>query len=118
VAGLPFAPGDIVEVDLGSAAGREAGFRHPAIVVTPQRILDQRPNVVHVVPLTTTLRPFGSEVTIEPDEGNGLPHPSAAQCQHIRAVSISRVDQIAGNVGPTVRIQIRNVLGLILDIPA
>jgi len=108
--------GDILEVDLGSPTGPEAGFR--ALVVTAQRILDQGPNVIHVVPPTTTLRPFGSEVTIEPDEGNSLPHPSAAQCQHIRAVSISRVDQIGGNVGPTVLIQIRNVLGLILDIPA
>jgi len=108
--------GDILEVDLGSPAEREAGFR--AVAVTAQRILDQGPKVIHVVPLTTTLRPFGSEVTIEPDEGNGLPHPSAAQCQHIRAVSISRVDQIAGNVGPTVLILTWNVLGLTLDIPA
>jgi mRNA-degrading endonuclease toxin of MazEF toxin-antitoxin module len=33
-------------------AGREAGFLHPAVVVTEQRILDANPSVVQVVPLT------------------------------------------------------------------
>ena len=53
--------GDVVELDLGSPAGREAGFRHPAIVVTAQRVLDAEPSVVQVVPLTSTLRGFSSE---------------------------------------------------------
>ncbi|MEZ5225646.1 MAG: type II toxin-antitoxin system PemK/MazF family toxin [Acidimicrobiales bacterium] len=71
--------------------GREAGFRqHPAVLVTAQRILDAEPSVVHVVPLTSTIRPFGSEITIEPDDTNGLDVVSAAQCQHIRAISPTR----------------------------
>lgn len=32
-------PGDIVELDLGTPAGSEAGLRRPAIIVTAQRIL-------------------------------------------------------------------------------
>ena len=32
--------GDVVDLDLGTPVGREAGFRHPAVVVTAQRILD------------------------------------------------------------------------------
>ena len=52
--------GDVAELDLGLPAGREAGFRHSAVVVTAQRILDAGPNVVQVVPLTTTIRGFGS----------------------------------------------------------
>ena len=61
---------------------------------------------------------FGSEVPIEPEVRNGLDRLSAAQCQHIRAVSVARVDQVRGNVGPTVLTRIRDVLGLILDIPS
>ncbi|MEN8234922.1 MAG: type II toxin-antitoxin system PemK/MazF family toxin [Actinomycetota bacterium] len=110
--------GDVVELDLGAPAGREAGFRHPAVVVTSQRVLDAGPNVVQVVPLTTTIRGFGSEVPLEPDSANGLVHSSAAQCQHVRAVSPGRVEQIQGNVGPIALTQIRDVLGLILDIPS
>jgi len=109
--------GDVVELDLGLPEGREAGFRHPAVVVTSQRILDARPNVIQVVPLTTTVRDFTSEITIEPDIDNNLQHLSATQCQHIRAVSTGRVDQVHGNVGPTVLSHIRDTVGLILDIP-
>jgi mRNA interferase MazF len=110
--------GDVVDLDLGLPEGREAGFRHPAVVVTAQRILDAQPTVIQVVPLTTTIRSFTSEVPVEPDLANGLQRRSAAQCQHVRAVSMGRVEQVRGNVGPTVITQIRDVIGLILDIPA
>lgn len=109
--------GDIVDLDLGRPAGREAGFRHPAVVITAQHILEASPSIVHVVPLTTTLRPFGSEVPIDPDGVNGLTEPSAAQCQQLRAVSASRVEAVRGNVGPTALAQLRETIALILDLP-
>jgi mRNA interferase MazF len=109
--------GDVVDLDLGPPAGREAGFRHPAVVVTAQRILDAGPNVVHVVPLTSTLRVFASEVRIEPDGAIGLDRESSAQCQHLRALSVSRVEKVRGNVGTVALAQIREVVGVILDVP-
>ena len=109
--------GDIVEFDFGLPEGREAGFRHPAILVSAQRILDGNPNVVQVVPLTTTIRGFESEITVQPEPSNGLRDPSSAQCQHIRAVSPSRVFGSIGNVGQLVLAQIRETLAVILDIP-
>jgi mRNA interferase MazF len=110
--------GDVVELDLGMPAGREAGFRHPAVLVTAQGILDTNPSVVQVVPLTGTIRRFGSEVPVEPDDANGVEEPSAAQCQQIRAVSTGRVDRTLGNVGAAVLAQIRDVIALVLDIPS
>jgi mRNA interferase MazF len=110
--------GDVVELDLGMPAGREAGFRHPAVLVTAQRILDTNPSVVQVVPLTGTIRRFGSEVLVEPDDANGVEEPSAAQCQQIRAVSTGRVDRALGNVGAAVLAQIRDIIALVLDIPS
>lgn len=108
--------GDIVNLDLGTPTGRAAGFRHPAVVVTAQRILDATPSVVQVVPLTTTIREFASEVVLEPDLANGLQRRSAAQCQQVRAVSTVRTDDILGNVGAVELRQIREVLGTLLDI--
>jgi mRNA interferase MazF len=109
--------GDVVDLDLGSPEGREAGFHHPAVVVSAQRILGANPNVVQIVPLTTTVRGFDAEITIAPEPRNGLVDMSSAQCQHIRAVSPGRVLRIRGNVGPVVLAQIRETLSVILDIP-
>ncbi|MGF1596150.1 MAG: type II toxin-antitoxin system PemK/MazF family toxin [Acidimicrobiales bacterium] len=108
--------GDIVDLDLGTPQGREAGFRHPAVLVTAQRILDAEPSVVHVVPLTSTIRPFGSEIAIEPGDTNGLDAVSAAQCQHIRAISPGRIIGGRGNVGTIILTQVRESLAVLLDI--
>jgi mRNA interferase MazF len=109
--------GDVVDLELGMPEGREAGFRHPAVLVTSQRILDAGPSVVHVVPLTRTIRPFHSEIVIAPDETNGLDVVSAAQCQHIRAVSPRRMLGVRGNVGAAVLAQLREAIAVILDLP-
>jgi mRNA interferase MazF len=109
--------GDLVDLDLGLPEGREAGFLHPAVVITAQRVLDASPSVVHVVPLTTALRRFGSEVSVLPDPENGLTTESAAQCQHIRAVSTARVRASRGNVGAVVTAQIRETIAVLLDLP-
>lgn len=109
--------GDLVDLDLGPPEGREAGFRHPAVVVTAQRVLDASPSVVQVVPLTRTLRGFGSEVSIGPDSANGLDSESAAQCQHIRAVSVERIGEVRGNVGAVVTAQIRETIAVLLGLP-
>lgn len=109
--------GDVVELELGVPVGREAGYLHPAVLVTAQRILDAAPSVIHVVPLTTTIRSFHSEVVVEPDGANGLEKASAAQCQHLRAVSPGRVVGTRGNVGAAALSQIRETIAIILDLP-
>jgi mRNA interferase MazF len=109
--------GDIVGLDLGLPLGREAGFRQPTVVVSAQHILNAEPSVVHVVPLTSTLRQFHSEITIEPDDHNGLTARSAAQCQHLRAISTGRIVSTRGNVGATALAQIRETIAVMLDIP-
>lgn|SRR5690625_899025 len=108
-------PGDVIELDLGAPSGAEAGLRRPAVVLTAQRILSGGPNVVHIVPLTSTVRESGSEVTVEPDDRNGLTADSAAQCQHVRPVATPRVSTQIGNVGAAVLQQIRDVVTTILD---
>ena len=108
--------GDVVELDLGVPTGREAGFPRPAVVVTAQTVLDQAPTVVQVVPVTSTLRGFRSEVTL-PRGSSGLDRPSAAQCQHVRAVSTGRIARVIGNVGSVDLMRIRETLALLLDLP-
>lgn len=109
--------GEVVRVDLGTPVGRETGFWRPAVVVTAQRLLDASPSVVHVVPLTSALRGFGSEVTVAPDQRNRLEQESSAQCQHLRSVSTARLGPEGGNVGAAVLAQVRDVVALVLDLP-
>lgn len=109
--------GDVVDLELGAPQGREAGFRPPAVVVTAQRVLDAEPSVVHVVPVTSTIRSFHSEIIVEPDAANGLDVRSAAQCQHLRALSPGRVIGVRGNVGAAVLMQLRETIAVILDLP-
>ncbi len=109
--------GDVIDLDLGLPQGREAGFVHPVVVVTAQRILDHAPSVVHVVPLTSTIREFESEVTIPAESNNGLTVDSAAQCQHVRSVSSTRLRATRGNVGPARLAAVRETLADILDLP-
>ena len=116
--GSMLSSGDVVTLDLGVPVGCEAGFAHPAVVVTAQRILDGAPSVIQVVPLTSTVRSFRSEVPVEADAANGLLVRSAAQCQHVRAVSTGRVGSVRGNVGPIVLNRVREALALIFDLPA
>ena len=103
--------GDLVEVDLGTPIGSEAGLRRPAVVVTADGVLRGEPNVVQVVPLTTTIRRSGVEVRLEPDASNQLAAPSAAQCQHVRSVSVARLTGNRGSVGAVALAEIREVLG-------
>jgi len=109
--------GDVVHLDPGVPEGREAGFGHPAVLVTAQRILDVNPSVVQVVPLTSTIRRFHSEVVIEPDPLNGLDRPSAAQYHHLRAVSPNRMSAVRGNVGAAVLAHLRVTMAVLLDLP-
>ncbi len=108
--------GDIVELDLGFPERSEAGLVRPAVVVTADRILRGGPSVVHVVPLTRTIRSSGGEVVIEPAASNGLSVRSAAQCQHFRAIATGRVGAHLGNVGAVSLRQLRETLALIFDL--
>ncbi|WP_425309532.1 type II toxin-antitoxin system PemK/MazF family toxin [Ammonicoccus fulvus] len=109
-------PGDVVQLDLGAPAGSEAGLQRPAVVVTAGRILRGGPNVIQVVPLTRTIRPSSTEVVVHPDTGNALTAKSAAQCQHVRSIATTRVQARLGNVGPVTLAEIRETLGLLLDL--
>jgi len=108
----------VVDLDLGRPRGREAGYHHPAIIVTAQGMLDHGPPVLQIVPTTSTLRDFTTEVEIGPDSSNGLDVESAAQCQHIRGISPERILRVRGNVGAVVLAQVRDRIADLLDLPA
>lgn len=108
--------GDVLRVDLGTPMGSDAGMVRLVVVITAQRVLDHSPKVLQVVPLTTTIRGWASEVTIPTDGDAGLEAPSAAQCQHIRAISSDRIVEEVGNIGAVALHQIRETVATLLDL--
>ena len=108
--------GDVQLADLGEPRGQEAGFSRPVVVVTAQLELDQHPSVVQVVPLTSTVREYRSEVALEPDPSSGLQAVSAAQCQHIRTIAVGRLATPIGSVGPQALTQMREILADLFDL--
>lgn len=109
--------GDVVEVDLETPIGSEAGFRRPAVVTTCNDVMMCRPTTIFVVPLTTTGRTFPSHLTIEADTTNGLETTSYAQVEQMRAVSTQRCEPTGGTVGPIVGAQMLDLLAMITGIP-
>jgi len=101
--------------DLGIPQGSEAGFPRPVVVVTAQRVLDREPTVVQVVPVTSAVRGYESEVTLEPGVDSGLDHRSVAQCQHVRAIARSRLGDPIGRVDAVELRQVRETLAILLD---
>lgn len=108
--------GDIVLIDFGVPQGHEAGFPRPAVVVTARDVMEMGSPIVQVVPLTSKIRRFKAEVLLEPDEANQLAAISAAQCQHIRSISKSRMSEPIGFVSPVQLRQIRETLALLIDL--
>ena len=94
--------GHVVLVDLDPAVGSEAVRTRPAVVVsnTTANLSAARTGhgVITVVPVTSnvsTVHPFQVLLSLEE---SGLPQPSKAQAEQVRAVSISRVSRVTGRI--------------------
>ncbi len=100
--------GDIVVVDFGVPIGSTPALIRPAVVVTAQPTLDEFDQAVHVVPITSTLRRWPSDVTT--DRGN-------AQCHLVTTVDQRQViERTTDNVGAVVLAQIREIVSLLLGV--
>src|SRR5690606_9840110 len=91
--------GDLVRCDFGVPQRGEAGFVRPAVILTSDEVLAFRQHAVVVVPCTTTVRGWVTEVEID---GCGV-----AQAHLPTTISVDRiVDPTGTNVGPVALRQI------------
>ena len=80
--------GMIISVDLNPTKGSETGKVRPCVVVTND-VYNQRVPVIQVVPVTEWSEKKGlikTNVSIEPDEINGLTKKSIADCLQTRPI--------------------------------
>jgi mRNA interferase MazF len=101
--------GDVVRCDFGTPARGEPGFIRPAIVITADDVLEFRQHAIAVVPCTSTIRGWITEVPID---GLGV-----AQAHLPTTVSTERiVDETGQNIGPVALGQIREVIADLLGL--
>lgn len=100
--------GEIAIIDFGVPIGSAPALVRPAVVVTAQPTLDEFVQTFHVVPITSTVRQWPSDVTT--DRGN-------AQCHLLTTVDQAQVTERTNeNVGPVTLAQIREILALLLGV--
>ncbi len=101
--------GDVLRVDFGTPARGEPGFVRPVVLITDDDVLEYRQLAVAVVPCTTTVRGWLTEVEVE---GLGV-----AQGHLITTVSVDRIVEATDrNVGPAALRQVREVVADLLGI--
>jgi mRNA interferase MazF len=93
--------GDVYTVDFGFPLGSEAAFRRPAVVVTDDDVLESISDTFQVVPFTSTVRDWPTDVSSEWGQ---------AQVHLITTVSSRAVGEHLGSVGPAKLGALREVL--------
>jgi len=97
---LPLRRGSIVWVDLSPTRGREQAGSRPAVVISSQGYLANVPELLIIVPVTTTDRGWPHHVPVEGPEVD-LPRPSFAMTEQPRTIARSRITGGAGAAGDT-----------------
>lgn len=87
--------GEIYAADLYPVQGSEQAGRRPFLVLSIGRLNKAPADLAIGVPLTTTERPSGLHVRIEPVE-SGLPRVSYAMPEMVRSVSTLRFGRLLG----------------------
>jgi len=97
---LPLRRSSIVWVDLSPTRGREQAGSRPAVVISSQGYLANVPELLIIVPVTTTDRGWPHHVPVEGPEVD-LPRPSFAMTEQPRTIARSRITGGAGAAGDT-----------------
>lgn len=97
--------GDVFTVDFGSPLDNEAGLLRPAVVITDDDILESISGTFQVVPFTSTVRNWPTDISSEWGE---------AQVHLITTVSSLAAGEHLGTVGPAKLRALREVLSDLL----
>jgi mRNA interferase MazF len=111
---IPLQRGSVVWVDLDPVRGREQSGHRPAIVISSDGFLANVPDLVVVLPLTTTDRGWPHHVRVAGVEVR-LKRPSFAMTEQPRTISRSRIIRRAGTAGAQTMSQVTQWLRDFLD---
>lgn len=102
-------------IDFSPTRAREqAGYR-PALVVSVDDYNRSPSGLVVVLPITRTAARVTWHVPLVAGEG-GLEHSGAVLCDHVRSVSVDRLDRLKGSVTYPVLEEIQRRLRYLLEV--
>jgi mRNA interferase MazF len=107
------ARGEVWLADLNPTRGHEQAGRRPVLVVSEDLFNRGPAGLAIVLPLTSVVRNVPSHVPIAPPEG-GVRSRSAILCEGVRSVSIERLIDRWGAVGPSTLAAIEDRLRILL----
>jgi len=111
--------GMVITVNLDPTQGSETGKVRPCIIVTND-VYNQRVPVIQVVPITAWSNKKSriiTNVTLEPDPGNGLTKKSIADCLQTRPIDHRmRLGSIVGKVSDVKMLEIDEALKYVFDL--
>ncbi len=91
----PLRRGSIIWINLSPTQGREQAGTRPAVVIASDGYLANVPELVIVIPVTTTDRAWSHHVALEGPDVD-LPRPSFAMTEQPRTIARSRIVGRAG----------------------
>lgn len=112
------ARGEIWWVNLDPTSGREQSGKRPALVVSANTFNAGPRELVWILPMTRTQRPYPFRVMVRSQE-SGLPTLSYIMCEQIRCIAKERfLDSApAGRVSAETMRTVEGLLQILLDFP-
>lgn len=95
---------EIYLCDFGTPIGHEAGFRRPAVIISPAEL--NRHGICWLLPVTRTRRGYPTHIELD----GVLPVTSYVQCELLRSVSTDRLSKRVGEVDVVAAAAIRTIL--------
>lgn len=100
--------GDIYLCDLGDPVNPEQGYRRPVVIVSHDETVSY--GLPIVVPMTRSKRGYPTHVEVD----GVLPVTSYAQCEQLRAISVSRLTRHLGTLSAVELVRIEGVIRRLL----
>lgn len=108
--------GEIWEVSLDPAVGREQAGLRPALIVSDNALNSGPRGLVIVIPVTGTARGLPTHIPVIPPEG-GLTKPSVIMTEQVRSISRDRLGRRYGVVTQATMDQVGRILQIVLGLP-
>ncbi|MDD5748172.1 MAG: type II toxin-antitoxin system PemK/MazF family toxin [Actinomycetota bacterium] len=96
--------------------GREQRGIRPALVISSDDFNLSGLDLVVVIPITTSTRPFASHIPVKRPEG-GLEKDSSIMCEQIKSISKKRLVRRLGSINEATMGKVEEIIANILELP-